>query len=391
MSNTQASTQRVAIILTGPTDWDEWIKIIKTKAKAAKIWEFMNPDTAKTDLPTLEEPAFPKPTDVNAAKTTFATLSADEKEELQALRHEYKRQSKQYELQEAALGNLRIYIQESILRTYLTYTFDCEMPYDMLVALKQQIASTNCAWKIELQNQYQKLIKPLRSQSIDFYLQEWEKIYTQCKKLKLPDVDENRPLFDFLNAISTISPGFTDYWLNDIQKQQDKGEELPDLYKIVELFRNTRWLNDARENTSRGIFAATYQEKPLENENSNAKTKKKHQCLCGLEHPFRDCCYIVECIREKDWKPDPAIQTQVDKKLKDPSPKLKSAVEAARKEAAERKEKEKDQQQENSDTQEAAPAEMRHIGTFWLISWLIFLILLLNLQLCSAIKAGRVC
>ncbi len=65
MSNTQASTQRVAIILSAPSDWDEWIEIVKTKAIAGKIWEYVNPATEKASLPVLEEPVFPKPSDVN--------------------------------------------------------------------------------------------------------------------------------------------------------------------------------------------------------------------------------------------------------------------------------------------------------------------------------------
>ena len=152
MSNTQASTQRVAIILTAPSDWDEWIEIVKTKAIAGKIWEYVNPATEKAYLPVLEEPVFPKPSDVNNAKTTFAALTADEKEELQALRHEYKRQTKKFEQRDAAVGNLRIHIQESISRTYLTYTFNCDTPHDMLTALRQRVAPTDQARKLELQN-----------------------------------------------------------------------------------------------------------------------------------------------------------------------------------------------------------------------------------------------
>ena len=90
----------------------------------------------------------------------------------------------------------------------MTYTFDCDTPYDMLVALKQRVAPTNQTRKIELVNQYQKLKKAPHSQNLDTWLQQWEKTYKECKQLKLPDVEDDRPLYDFLNVISGIAPEF---------------------------------------------------------------------------------------------------------------------------------------------------------------------------------------
>jgi len=116
MSNTQASIQRVSVILNGPNDWSEWIEIVKTKAKASEIWELVDPSIAKTALPAFQEPILPRPANVNPAKTTISSLDTDEKEELQVLRQDYKRKSRRYDQQRAALGNLRIYIQETISR-----------------------------------------------------------------------------------------------------------------------------------------------------------------------------------------------------------------------------------------------------------------------------------
>ena len=108
----------------------------------------------------------------------------------------------------------------------------------MLAALKQRVAPTDQARKIELINQYQKLKKAPRSQNLDTWLQQWEKTYKECKQLKLPDVQDDHPLYDFLNAISGIAPEFANVWTINIQMKLDSGDALPDLYKIVELFRN---------------------------------------------------------------------------------------------------------------------------------------------------------
>ena len=91
MSTTsQAATQRVAIILNGPNNWDEWIGVVKTKALGNKIWEYTDPSTAKDQLPQLTEPSYPLSTDVNPAKTDPNSLTRAESQQLKALQSEYK-------------------------------------------------------------------------------------------------------------------------------------------------------------------------------------------------------------------------------------------------------------------------------------------------------------
>jgi hypothetical protein len=365
-TTSQPTTQRVAIILNGPNDWDEWIGVVKSKAIGTKIWEYINPSTAKAELSTLTEPNYPLSSDVNPAKTDPDELSGAEKEQLKRLQAEYKRKISLYERQETALGNMRTFIQETISRTYLTYTLDCETSYDMLVELKQRIAPTDRAREAEMINKYSKLKKAPKSQSIDHWLREWEKVYTECKLLDLPDVSRNRSLFDFLNAIASISPGFSDAWMMRVQEKQDAGETLPDLYKIVELFRNNRRLVNAQKGLpSHSAFPATYQGKPLSSSDNTSKTDGKptfrRPCLCGIEHQFKDCPYIVESIRTKDWKPDPAIQKQIDEKLEDASPRMKTSIKWARKRASKKQEGKEEQKEESIEN--ASPKD-RRIGAF---------------------------
>ena len=83
MSN--QTPQKTAIILAAPSDWDEWIEVIKTKAKAGDVWQYADPSTNEDVLPTLKEPYMPVPKDVNGEKTTIAQLTEEEKEELRTL------------------------------------------------------------------------------------------------------------------------------------------------------------------------------------------------------------------------------------------------------------------------------------------------------------------
>ena len=37
-----STTQRISVTLNGPSDWDEWIKVIKTIALAGKVWDYID-------------------------------------------------------------------------------------------------------------------------------------------------------------------------------------------------------------------------------------------------------------------------------------------------------------------------------------------------------------
>jgi len=71
--------------------------VVKTKAIADSIWAYVNPNTPKSTLPSLEEPKAPKPVDIDPQKTTFLSLDKDEKEEYQELRQDYKRKLNKYD------------------------------------------------------------------------------------------------------------------------------------------------------------------------------------------------------------------------------------------------------------------------------------------------------
>jgi hypothetical protein len=347
------TTQRVTVTLSGPSDWDEWIEIIKTKAMGNKIWEYVDPSTPKDDLPTLQEPTIPRSRDVNPNKATVAQLDANELEELKLLCYDYKRQVAAYERKEAALGNLRSSIQETISRPYLPYTFKCETPYEMLVKLKQRIAPTDRAREVELVNRYNKMKKGPNNQSMDYWLQEWERVYTECKELNLPDVDKDRSLFDFLHAISKVAPEFASVWRVSLQKKRQKGKDLPDLYNLVELFRDDMRLANAQKDISHGAFAATFQGKPID-----PKDDKKRKCLCGQEHQFHECPYLIESVRPKDWKPDPDIEKRIEEKM-NANPKLRTKIKYVRQEVAEKQKEDREKEQEkDSENQTSSDSEV---------------------------------
>ena len=63
--------------------------------------------------------------------------------------------------------------------------------------------------------QYAKLKKAPRNQNFEVWLQEWEKVYTECKELGLPDVNGDHSVRDFIYAVELITPSWLDYWKNE--------------------------------------------------------------------------------------------------------------------------------------------------------------------------------
>ncbi len=98
------------VILTGLSDWDEWIEVIKMKAEAGKIWEYVDLSKEKGEVTTLSRPEIPMAKDVNLQKTTMALLTPDEQDELKFLHFDYKHRLQLYEQQDMALSSLKVFI-----------------------------------------------------------------------------------------------------------------------------------------------------------------------------------------------------------------------------------------------------------------------------------------
>ena len=58
-------------------------------------------------------------------------------------------------------------------------------------------------------------------------------------------------------------------------------------------------------------------------------------CLCGEEHLFQECRYLIKNLRPHGWVPDKKIQQQINKKLIRYK-RLATAVKKAQKEASQR-------------------------------------------------------
>ncbi len=235
--------------------------MIKTQALAGKVWEHLDP--SKDVVPTLDEPSAPTPAEVNSQKTTISELTAEEREEYKILRQDHKRELNQYDKKESALSALRTSIQSSVSRSCLHYTFEASSAREMLIELKKRLQPTDQLRELSLSTKYQKLRKAPKAQDLDNWLNDWEKVYYQCKKIEHPEVQGTRSVRDFLRAVSTTAPEFATYWSNDIAKSQKANQTTPDLYEIVEHFRDHRRHLAATEKAQSVAFATDAPSEPV--------------------------------------------------------------------------------------------------------------------------------
>ena len=66
---------------------------------------------------------------------------------------------------------------------------------------------------------------------------------------------------------------------------------------------------------------------------------RKSTCLCGEEHQFKECPYLIKSCRPKDWTLDPTIEAKIEKKIKQ-SKKLRETIEQIRKDLVDSQKKE---------------------------------------------------
>ena len=129
-------------------------------------------------------------------------------------------------------------------------------------------------------------------------------------KLNILEVVNERPLFDFTHAISPIDSGYAstqEYYINQKIKNS---ETLPELYDLVEDFRNHyRRIEALKPSSSHSGFAT------LQGENQDGGKL----CLYGEKHRKRfqweKCEYISPTKRPSGWKGKQEVFDKINKTI----------------------------------------------------------------------------
>ena len=102
------------------------------------------------------------------------------------------------------------------------------------------------------------------------------------RALDIPNITGKRPHRDFLAAIHTIASGFSNYWQNRLIAQ----ETIPDFYGLIQQYREFQAsVPNQKASASHGAFGPTL--------NGRTPEGKRSPCLCGDNHRFLRCPYLI--------------------------------------------------------------------------------------------------
>ena len=188
--------------------------------------------------------------DVNLEKTSILALMVQEKESLKLLLAIYKEELANTKHIFNTIQTVRNHIVTTVSTHNIVYINDKNTVYQMLVALKKRLAPTDYARKLELAYKYNKLKTYSKREDVEKWLKDWETTFTDGKKLKIPEVADERSLFDFTHAISVIDSGYASTQEYFINQKARNSEKLPELYNLVEDFRNHYRRTEALKSTS---------------------------------------------------------------------------------------------------------------------------------------------
>jgi len=325
---TTTAESKINLILDKPSDWIQWYFVVQDTAKNNEVWEYIDPSTKKDALPKLETPKRPTPADVRTTATSVAQLDQHQLTAYNQLYAEYKDDLRVHQRKKQAINDISNYIVRSTSVAYLPLIEGLDTVYERLQALKNALAPTTSGRKHDVLIQYTALKSYDTTQSIDKWLNGWRNVYKLAEQLKLPDVQGFRPHYDFVRAIKPISSSFAGALEVDLIRKERKDEDAPSVTDLIEEFKEHHRMQQMASSTIANNSAfATLQ--------NNSPVLPIKTCLCGEEHLFRECQYLIESLRPHGWVPDEKIQQQIDEKLMRYE-RLAVAVEKAQKEASQR-------------------------------------------------------
>ncbi|KAM4064183.1 hypothetical protein HRG_012623 [Hirsutella rhossiliensis] len=234
-------------VLNGPSDWKQWISIIKKFASSHDLWDVLNP--AIQGKPVLQKPVEPTFRLINADASDLADLSSEEFRRLEFLHTQYRSKLQGYRDQVKALASLQQHIVKTIGNYYSTIAEEHDVA-KQLSLLQARVAPTDWALEREVLQRYRSTLQSPDRTKIEAWITQWQKVLTEARQLGLPDVQDLRPTQDFLQAVSSINAPFTDYWINKMEDEAAFGKphwqlDFPNGIKISEIFERAHRIKTA--------------------------------------------------------------------------------------------------------------------------------------------------
>ncbi|KAK2680471.1 Ribonuclease H superfamily, partial [Fusarium oxysporum f. sp. vasinfectum] len=252
--------------LNGPGDWKQWISIIHKFATAQNVWKYIDPSNA--EKPALSKPEEPTVQQIRPTASDLTDLTAEEFRRLEFLHTQYRTKVQTHRDQQKALSSIQQHIVKTIGNYYSTIADEHDIAKE-LALLKARVQPTDWAHEQEVLERYYAVLKAPNRSKIDTWITSWQRILTEAQKLDLPDIKNLRPTRQFLQAVSSINPAFTDYWINKMEDEARNKpnwqDSFPDGIKISEIFERSH--KAKRATGSKAVFSTFQNEGPNQSNN----------------------------------------------------------------------------------------------------------------------------
>lgn len=162
-------TKSTTIVLDTPETWKSWLFVVKTMALGARVWDYIDPES-NSPQPVPSEPILPEATTVKPTAKDVTNLTAEERDVYKLLLASYKENSIKTAKILDSLQSIQTHIVTSITSNNTTYIEEETSIHGILVALKNRLAPTDQARKIEVRRAYQSLKTNGKRQEVETWL-----------------------------------------------------------------------------------------------------------------------------------------------------------------------------------------------------------------------------
>lgn len=305
-------------VLATRKDWDAWIKFIEYYANGGPhpMWKYINPDTPDDEVPILEEPQFPGPSDVNGGDDIdFDDLTGSQRWELEYRLKLYNRAEKKYDAMVTHLGEIRSKIFYTVAENEPSKFVDSEHPREMLKELATRFRPDPGAQRLEVAGQWAELCRgPNKFMSHDAWLRDWLNTYRRGIALRFLSPDISLPQLQFLEAVDRVYSQFAFEWDQRIRVDNDR-ISFPDLVSRYDAYyqrkQQRQGSTETRTLERSGAFPAHLRGESDASNTSSTEKSKLRPCICGKLHKFEHCWYINASQRPENFVVDQKIMRKV--------------------------------------------------------------------------------
>jgi len=298
------------VVLRSQADRPRWLAVIQTKANHNSVWDYIKPTLGQGETrPELRKPSPPIMATFATPNATIQSLDSEQLRRYEMAYKIYKDELKDWQRQQTTIND----IDDYIMRTTGAYWSTIERVQgvkERLQRLQEHVAPSTYAREQEVLARYNSVQKSAKATQIDEWLRQWESTLSDLKERKLPEAEGIRPTRAFLQAVELIQPLFVQHWTNTIEStavmypNKDLTEEIPDGFKIAQIFRNsvnvsrdvsTSVSRDATRDATAAFSTATFQGKESESHGNQI-------CFEGFgRHTLDRCFYLQKDLRPDGW------------------------------------------------------------------------------------------